>query len=312
MVMDILRSHHLTKTRMVRDSGVTTWLRWYPSAPGALAFPEFHAFGDPVWDSDFPEPDGVGCLPEPLIWRPKRYPAPPGQHWHGPLDWFAHGLPSVPAESPPGTDICGVPAIMSRGGVQLAGEGWRPAHLVAGSVCGCALPSAAILVSPTVNVAGRACGCGVPMSACLTYNCVAGVCGCGLPASTHSASGDGTGTGGGPITVVCCPDNPVSATLNAAVTNGGICDGDYHMTYEPAPNNWAAHQSLGNCIEPGTVAFALVCFVPTESWKLTPTTASPDIYDPVFVQCSPFELHFIHVDLTNCGGSADATVIITE
>jgi len=91
--MDFLESHHLTPAEMGTSPGLVADLRWYPCAPGALAFPEPHAFLNPVWE-DTPERwrSGPGCYPF-TEWRQKAYPAPPGQHFHGPLEYFQTGIP---------------------------------------------------------------------------------------------------------------------------------------------------------------------------------------------------------------------------
>jgi hypothetical protein len=124
MVTDILRSHMLGWTQILRDSAEKTWIRVYPSAPGAKAYPGWHAFGSPVWESDFPVPDGIGVYPHPFPWRGKRYPAPPGQHFRGLPEWYQFGLPSADLSVPPITDTCTAPAISPIGGVLIGGASW--------------------------------------------------------------------------------------------------------------------------------------------------------------------------------------------
>lgn len=124
MVMDILRAHMLGSTQLLCDSGRKFWVRWYPSAPGALALPLVHAFCSPVWDSDFPVPEGVGVYPHPFPWRGKKYPAPPGQHYRGEPEWFANGMPSSALAALPIDETCYAPAISPLGGVLLGGTAW--------------------------------------------------------------------------------------------------------------------------------------------------------------------------------------------
>lgn len=123
--MDILRSPHLTSAQVTSDTTSQTWLRWYPAAPGARAFPGWHAFGDPVWESDFPTPDGVGCYAQPLIWRPKKYPAPPGQHYLGQPDWFLNGIPSADLSTPPIAATCQGIVQSAQGGTLIGGSAWQ-------------------------------------------------------------------------------------------------------------------------------------------------------------------------------------------
>lgn len=119
----MLRSFHLTRTRMTSDTGEAFWVRWYPCAPGALPYPNWHAFGSPVWDEDL-EDDfvGPGCFHQPLCWRGTKYPSPPGQEHHGRPEWFEFGLPSQYLSLTPMTDLCGRPAIDPRGGIGLSGD----------------------------------------------------------------------------------------------------------------------------------------------------------------------------------------------
>lgn len=162
MVTDILRSHHLVPTQILSDSGQQTWIRYYPSAPGARAYPGWHAFGDPVWESDFPTPDGVGCYPAPLIWRGKRYPAPPGQHYRGLPEWFQHGLPTADLSAEPISDTCTAPAISAQGGVVIGGTAWPTVPVVGLHPCCCASPSTTV-VTPGV-VTSAPCLCAEPVT----------------------------------------------------------------------------------------------------------------------------------------------------
>lgn len=108
---------------MVLDSGETFWVRWYPSAPGAKPYPDWHAFGSPIWEGGDPDDFvGPGALREPLIWRGKTYPAPPGQHFRGLPEWFADGLPSALRSIDPMDDLCGQVVIDPRGGMCVGGE----------------------------------------------------------------------------------------------------------------------------------------------------------------------------------------------
>jgi len=96
MIMDLLRSHMLSKTRIYKGSNAETTVRWFPCKPGALPFPHWHAFGSPVWNDRRTRDEfiGPGVLYAGQLWRGKRYPAPDGQHFHGAAEWFATGLPS--------------------------------------------------------------------------------------------------------------------------------------------------------------------------------------------------------------------------
>ena len=139
MIMDELRSHHIGPALMVTGSGEQFWVRWYPAAPGALAFPGLHAFGSMIWESNFAElHTGVGMqFPTPGMaladpaggkrytryrWRRKRYPAPPGQHFRGLAEWFRHGLPADQLAQPPYTDLCGTPLMTEDGLAEPGGD----------------------------------------------------------------------------------------------------------------------------------------------------------------------------------------------
>lgn len=122
-VMDMLRSYHLTRTRMTSDTGEEFWVRWYPCAPGALHYPDWHAFGSPVWEEDLEDNfEGPGCFHQPLCWRGSTYPAPPGQEHHGPAEWFEFGVPSHLLQPAIIADLCGRTAIDPRGGIGLSGD----------------------------------------------------------------------------------------------------------------------------------------------------------------------------------------------
>jgi hypothetical protein len=133
MVTDFAHSCSLVPVRMTRG-GPVTWLRVYRAVPGALAFPFPHAFGSPVWITDYYEdhpPLGIqGPVPgtfakEESIWEwaSCKYPAPPGQHWHGPPEWFLDGIPSDAPDPGPRRDLCGVPLIDGSGAACVCGNG---------------------------------------------------------------------------------------------------------------------------------------------------------------------------------------------
>lgn len=119
MVVDCLRSFHVVPCRFREDSDELAWVRWYPCAPGAKPLPFPSAFGSAIWESRtlwdnsdlgmrFPIPPGSAKDPAPYHWRRAAFPAPPGQHWHGPVEWFQRG---VPADAPREyrRDWCGRP-----------------------------------------------------------------------------------------------------------------------------------------------------------------------------------------------------------
>lgn len=101
--MDVLRSAHVTRARVGSDNGREAELRWYKCAPGAKAFPAFHAFGSPVWE---PFPDewtqGPGVYLEPLRWVTSRLEAPPGTEYHGRAEWYLKGIPQAILDHPDG------------------------------------------------------------------------------------------------------------------------------------------------------------------------------------------------------------------
>lgn len=121
MVMDHVKSFGLMRCRIFADSDEEILVRWYPARPDAKVFPGWHAFGHPAWEDAEGRDQfvGPGMILEGQEWRGSTYPAPPGQHWHGELDWFEHGLPSRPVETP--ASLCGVPLVVSVGGVEVGG-----------------------------------------------------------------------------------------------------------------------------------------------------------------------------------------------
>lgn len=121
MAVDALRTHHSALARAYQNSDGVTWLRWYPCAPGAQPLGLWTWSGDPVWET-FPEFVGPGIYDEPLIWRRKRYPAPPGLHYHGLPEWFENGLPESQYNFNPVDDSCTAPLIDPRGGAVAGGE----------------------------------------------------------------------------------------------------------------------------------------------------------------------------------------------
>lgn len=128
--MDCLRSARVDTAWVGSDNPTQAEIRWYKCAEGANAFPTFHAFGSPVWE---PDPDewtqGPGVETEPVRWAPKDIPAPPGQEFHGSLEWYQKGIPQAvldnpgPWEHPP----CVVPRVIPEGGLKLGGRAMIPA-----------------------------------------------------------------------------------------------------------------------------------------------------------------------------------------
>lgn len=119
-VMDILRSHNLTPAEIGEERGTIVPLRWYEAAADAKWFPDFHAFGHPAWeDRDEPPLVGPYCLKW-TDWRPRKYPKYPGQHFHGPLEWFRYGIPQAVLDAPRNPDAVYCAAIPRR--VFLGGE----------------------------------------------------------------------------------------------------------------------------------------------------------------------------------------------
>jgi hypothetical protein len=122
MVMDVLRSHYRgTVLALEGDETTTTGIRWYPARKDAKAFPHIHAFGSGIWEGPPTAPIYLGELGHGGEWRPKRYPAAPGDHFHGPAEWFAAGIPPDQLGQGDADRRCGVPAIEDLAGVQLGG-----------------------------------------------------------------------------------------------------------------------------------------------------------------------------------------------
>lgn len=122
MVMDQLRSCGLSRVRLFANSDEETLIRWYPAAPGALPFPAFHAFGYPVWEEYPDEFTGPGVFLAGQEWRGNRYPALPGQHFHGDLEWFQKGMPVAERTSELPTSLCGTAEVIATGGVEIGGS----------------------------------------------------------------------------------------------------------------------------------------------------------------------------------------------
>jgi len=99
--MDVLRSAHTSTAWIGSDNEETAEIRWYKCAEGAKPFPDFHAFGNPVWE---PFPDewtqGPGVESELLSWKAKDIDAPPGQEYHGELSWYQTGIPQAVLDNP--------------------------------------------------------------------------------------------------------------------------------------------------------------------------------------------------------------------
>jgi len=69
---------------------------------------------------------------DPLLWRRKAYPAPPGPHYHGKPEWFRDGLPTSELNQQPAPDFCGVPFISPKSGGVMGGYAtmWPETHPV--------------------------------------------------------------------------------------------------------------------------------------------------------------------------------------
>lgn len=120
--MDQIRSCGLSRVRLFRDSEETTLIRWFPAAPGAKVFPDFHAFGYPRFEEFPDEFDGAGVFAEGQVWRGNTYPAPPGLHFHGELEWFKTGVPRSVITGELGTERCGAALINCDGGIEVGGS----------------------------------------------------------------------------------------------------------------------------------------------------------------------------------------------
>jgi hypothetical protein len=102
MVVDFLRMASTETVRFYRDSEEMQRVRWYRALPGAQALPFATAFGSHVWDDARRKlnPD-VGQQQGPREWAPTDYLwAPPGDHYHGPADWFLSGIPLSELSNP--------------------------------------------------------------------------------------------------------------------------------------------------------------------------------------------------------------------
>jgi len=124
MIVDALRSHHALTSVAYSDSGERVWLRWYPTVPEAKPLGLWTWSGDPVWESGGHEwTEGPGIDLPPNEWRRKRYPAPPGQHYHGQPEWFETGLPYAERAVTIPTASCGRPTVWGDGGIEVGGDG---------------------------------------------------------------------------------------------------------------------------------------------------------------------------------------------
>lgn len=122
--MDYGRSSSIQRARLYRGSDRISLIRWYPAAPGAKVFPGWHAFGHPAWE-DAEERDqftGPGAFLSGQEWVGNRYPAPPGQHFHGPADWFLDGIPLEEFQDEFPVSTCGGPIAVGAGGVEVGGN----------------------------------------------------------------------------------------------------------------------------------------------------------------------------------------------
>jgi hypothetical protein len=125
MIVDSLWSHMAQLGELIAASGERFWVRWYPTRPDALPLPIPTAFFSPEWDERRDPP------PHPLDrktdeWRPKKYPAPPGTHYHGDPSWFVSGLPQSEYDHPTNAQDCQPGPIQGGGGVEVLGDGWLP------------------------------------------------------------------------------------------------------------------------------------------------------------------------------------------
>lgn len=115
----------------------------------------------------------------------------------------------------------------------------------------------------------------------------------------------------GAIPTNCCePDTPVS--LYATVQNGGECNGSYLITWDGTGPNpaWKSRVDFGRCrSENGSLTLFFACSGVVNLWVLTagplPTSATAS-------SCTPFIVTFAGLDLTGCGGLANATITVTS
>lgn len=110
--------------------------------------------------------------------------------------------------------------------------------------------------------------------------------------------------GCGGVVTTCCP-NAIPDNLHATVTNGGICDGSYGITYGGA-NDWNCGGPIGTC--PQQTGFTFVCQSGTWAFSFA---SGPGVYMPSSVTCNPLAVVFQGVDLSSCGGTNNATVTVT-
>lgn len=113
----------------------------------------------------------------------------------------------------------------------------------------------------------------------------------------------------------CCAD-PISTTLTATVTNGGIFNGSYTLTYtnvgaarwENVVTEW------GTCTLLVEYGLRLSCQpgAPDDYWQLDVQGETGGEFPPASLDCDPLEIVFTGVNMTACGGEANATVTITE
>lgn len=117
------------------------------------------------------------------------------------------------------------------------------------------------------------------------------------------------GGGGGGITTTCCPLDPVPTTVTATVTGGGLCNGSYPITYSSGTGNWSYSGIFGTCHPALSTSIVLNCSGSPAAWTLN-TVAAITNYTPTSLVCNPLEIIFTNVDLTACGGTANATITI--
>lgn len=141
MIMDVLRSCSRQNIRYVAGNQAAQELAtWYFAAPTAKAFPEPHAFGSPVWDTDHPTATAIGFNANATrtYYNGLRFNSSKGDKFAGPLRFFQHGCDS-PANLPRATNgtpvEClspplgfffggkGITSVASLGGVRFGGVG---------------------------------------------------------------------------------------------------------------------------------------------------------------------------------------------